>query len=231
MSVNLQRLDHQNKSELSMIEVAHEILAETNQVHDFTKLLEAVQDYLGMSDQQLEARMADFYTELNSDGSFISLGENRWGLRAWYAVDAINEAIVGTIDDDDLKSKHKARRRKTNVFADGEDEMIDYNADDPEDYDDYDEEEDIDDEDYEEEESDDIDDDREADDNNDDEEDDELSSYKQDLEELGDTDDDDLPEDGLEDGLEGDLAVISDDDEDDDDYGLDIDQDEDDDEN
>ncbi|MDO4670010.1 MAG: DNA-directed RNA polymerase subunit delta [Aerococcus sp.] len=223
--MNLQRLDHQNKNELSMIEVAHEILAETNQVHDFTKLLEAVQDYLGMSDDQLEDRMADFYTELNSDGSFISLGENRWGLRSWYAVDSINEAIVGTLDDDDLKSKHKARRRKTNVFADGEDEMIDYNTDDPEDYDEYEDEEDID-EDYDDDTDDDMSDDRDRDDDTDDD-DDELSSYKQDLEELGDDDDDDLPDDGLEDGLEGDLAVISDDD-DDDDYGLDLDDDDDD---
>ncbi|MDO4679927.1 MAG: DNA-directed RNA polymerase subunit delta [Aerococcus sp.] len=226
--MNLQRLDHQNKSELSMIEVAHEILAETNQVHDFTKLLEEIQDYLGMSDQQLEERMADFYTELNSDGSFISLGENRWGLRSWYAVDSINEAIVGTLDDDDLKSKHKARRRKTNVFADGEDEMIDYNADDPEDYDEYEDEEDLDEDDYEDEENEDLDNDRDDNDHDsDDEDEDELRSYKQDLEELGDSDDDDLPEDGLEDGLEGDLAVINDDD---DDYGIDTDDDEDEDE-
>jgi len=84
--LKLQRLDNQSKSELSMIEVAHEILAETNKPYDFNDLLLAVQEYLGFDDDELEDRMNSFYTELNTDGSFISLGENRWGLRAWYPI-------------------------------------------------------------------------------------------------------------------------------------------------
>lgn len=184
--MNLARLDHQNKNELSMIEVAYEILAENNQVYDFNDLLAEIQNYLSLSDDQIAEQMVTFYTELNTDGSFISLGENRWGLRAWYAIDAINEAIVASIDDDDLKAQHKAKRRKkANVFNE---DMIDYNDDD---YD----------EDYNE--------DREAmDEDSDDEEDNELKDYKMDLEELG----DDAPEEALEDGLEGDLTIISEDD-------------------
>lgn len=169
-----------------MIEVAYEILAENNQVYDFNDLLAEIQNYLSLSDDQIAEQMVTFYTELNTDGSFISLGENRWGLRAWYAIDAINEAIVASIDDDDLKAQHKAKRRKkANVFNE---DMIDYNDDD---YD----------EDYNE--------DREAmDEDSDDEEDNELKDYKMDLEELG----DDAPEEALEDGLEGDLTIISEDD-------------------
>lgn len=184
--MNLARLDHQNKNELSMIEVAYEILAESNQVYDFNDLLAEIQNYLSLSDDQIAEQMVTFYTELNTDGSFISLGENRWGLRAWYAIDAINEAIVASIDDDDLKAQHKAKRRKkANAFNE---DMIDYNDDD---YD----------EDYNE--------DREAmDEDSDDEEDNELKDYKMDLEELG----DDAPEEALEDGLEGDLTIISEDD-------------------
>ncbi|MDK6814908.1 DNA-directed RNA polymerase subunit delta, partial [Corynebacterium sp. UMB6689] len=81
--MNLQRLDHQNKEELSLLEVAYEILAESNEVYDFNQLLAAVQEYLDLTDDQVAQRMVTFYTELNTDGSFISLGENRWGLRAW----------------------------------------------------------------------------------------------------------------------------------------------------
>ncbi|AMB96309.1 DNA-directed RNA polymerase subunit delta [Aerococcus urinae] len=202
--MNLQRLDHQNKEELSLLEVAYEILAESNEVYDFNQLLAAVQEYLDLTDDQVAQRMVTFYTELNTDGSFISLGENRWGLRAWYPIDSINEAIVSSMDDEDIKEKHKtSRRKKVNVFDEGNEDMIDYNADDPEDVDAY--EEDFDDEDYDEADYDDVDVD---DDDEDSDENDELKDYQSDLDELG----DDETEDDLEDGLEGDLTILDDED-------------------
>ncbi len=202
--VNLQRLDHQNKEELSLLEVAYEILAESNEVYDFNQLLAAVQEYLDLTDDQVAQRMVTFYTELNTDGSFISLGENRWGLRAWYPIDSINEAIVSSMDDEDIKEKHKtSRRKKVNVFDEGNEDMIDYNADDPEDVDAY--EEDFDDEDYDEADYDDVDVD---DDDEDSDENDKLKDYQSDLDELG----DDETEDDLEDGLEGDLTILDDED-------------------
>lgn len=211
--MNLVRLDGQRKDELSMVEVASEILAETNQAHYFNDLVKEIQDYLGLSDEEMQEHLADLYTEINTDGSFISLGENRWGLRAWYAIDAIDEEIVETIDDDDLKAKHKARRSKTDLFDD--DDMIDYNDDDPEDHEDYDD-------DY----YDDDDDDEEEDDteekikytvdsdDDDDEESNELEDYRDDLEELG---DDAEAEGAIDGGLEGDLTVINPDDDDEED--------------
>ncbi len=202
--VNLQRLDHQNKEELSLLEVAYEILAESNEVYDFNQLLAAVQEYLDLTDDQVAQRMVTFYTELNTDGSFISLGDNRWGLRAWYPIDSINEAIVSSMDDEDIKEKHKtSRRKKVNVFDEGNEDMIDYNADDPEDVDAY--EADFDDEDYDEADYDDVDVD---DDDEDSDENDELKDYQSDLDELG----DDETEDDLEDGLEGDLTILDDED-------------------
>ncbi|WP_195863680.1 DNA-directed RNA polymerase subunit delta [Aerococcus urinae] len=202
--MNLQRLDHQNKEELSLLEVAYEILAESNEVYDFNQLLAAVQEYLDLTDDQVAQRMVTFYTELNTDGSFISLGENRWGLRAWYPIDSINEAIVSSMDDEDIKEKHKtSRRKKVNVFDEGNEDMIDYNADDPEDVDAY--EEDFDDEDYDEADYDDVDVD---DDDEDSDENDKLKDYQSDLDELG----DDETEDDLEDGLEGDLTILDDED-------------------
>ena len=82
-TVKLTELDGINKNELSMIEVAHEILETTGEVLDFDDLLLRVQEYLGLSKKELDSKMTRFYTNLNVDGSFISLGDNRWGLRAW----------------------------------------------------------------------------------------------------------------------------------------------------
>lgn len=132
--LELKELDGINKNELSMVEVAHAILESKQEVMDFNQLLVEIQEYMGLSDSQLETRMARFYTDLNIDGSFISLGENRWGLRSWYPIDSIDEEIVSSMDDEDLKKRRK-KRKKVNAFG-SEEDLIDYNDDDPEDEDD-----------------------------------------------------------------------------------------------
>src|SRR5699024_6994963 len=79
------------------------------------------------------SKMANFYTEMNYVGSFISLGENRWGLREWHAVDSIDEEIVSSIDDDDIKAKHKGS--KSILYSVYDEDLIDYASDDSEDVD------------------------------------------------------------------------------------------------
>ena len=132
-TVKLTELDGINKNELSMIEVAHEIFETTGEVLDFDDLLLRVQEYLGLSKKELDSKMTRFYTNLNVDGSFISLGDNRWGLRSWYPIDSIDEEILSTIDEDEVQVRRK-KRKKLNAFATSEDDdVIDYNDDDPED--------------------------------------------------------------------------------------------------
>ena len=98
--MELKKLDGINKNELSMVEVAHAILEAKNEVLDFNQLLVEIQEYMELSDEALEARMARFYTDLNIDGSFISLGDNRWGLRDWYPIDSIDEEIATSMEDE-----------------------------------------------------------------------------------------------------------------------------------
>lgn len=190
--MELKALDGINKNELSMVEVAHAILETKQEVMDFNQLLVEVQSYMELSDEQLEARMARFYTDLNIDGSFISLGENRWGLRSWYPIDSIDEEIVSSMDDEDLKKRRK-KRKKVNTFG-SEEDLIDYNDDDPEDEDGLLEDE---------EEDDDV---IDLDDDVDDEEETELDAYRSDLSELG--ADEDLDD---EVSADEDLSIINDD--------------------
>ena len=193
--MELKKLDGINKNELSMVEVAHAILEAKNEVLDFNQLLVEIQEYVELSDEALEARMARFYTDLNIDGSFISLGDNRWGLRDWYPIDSIDEEIATSMEDEEVKKPRK-KRKKVNAFG-TEDDLIDYNDDDPED------EELLDDEDLD---SDDLDDDMDVD-LEDDDDDDEIDAYRSDLNELG-------ADEDLEDevSVEEDLIIIDDED-------------------
>jgi DNA-directed RNA polymerase subunit delta len=128
----------QNKDELSMIEVAHAILAKNGEPMAFVDLANAVQNYLEKTDEEFRNRLSQFYTDLNIDGSFISLGENTWGLRTWYPFESIDEALIHTEEDEDEDRPVRKKRKRVNAFladAADDDDVIDYDADDPEDED------------------------------------------------------------------------------------------------
>ncbi|KAF1303444.1 MULTISPECIES: DNA-directed RNA polymerase subunit delta [Enterococcus] len=185
-----------NKDELSMIEVAHAILEQRGDVMEFSDLVNQIQTYLGKSDSVIRDSLAQFYTDLNIDGSFISLGDNRWGLRSWYAIDSIDEEVNHGIDEEDEDTPRKRKRKKVNAFISGDDDAIDYNDDDPEDTDLVDDE-----------------DDKELYDDDDDE-DEEIAAYNSDLQEIG-ADEDTDDEEEVPGNIEEDLTIIDDDDEDD----------------
>ncbi|MGG5340851.1 MULTISPECIES: DNA-directed RNA polymerase subunit delta [unclassified Enterococcus] len=195
MEINV--FDGLNKDELSMIEVAHAILEQREDVMDFSDLVNQIQNYLGKSDSEIRDSLAQFYTDLNIDGSFISLGDNRWGLRSWYPIDSIDEEVTHGLEDDEEDKPRRRKRKKVNAFIiDANDEdVIDYNDDDPEDAELTDEDED----------------DILYDD--DDDEDEEIKAYNSDLQEIGadsDDEEEELP------GIEEDLTIIDEDDVDDD---------------
>lgn len=180
-----------DKSELSMIEVAHAILSQKADVMDFSDLVNQIQTYLGKSDGEIRDSLAQFYTDLNIDGSFISLGDNRWGLRSWYAIDSIDEEINHGLEDEEDEDKPKRKKRKkVNAFITGDEDAIDYNDDDPEDTDLADE-----------------DDDELFEDEDDDDE--EIKAYNSDLQEIGADKDD---EEELDGSIEEELTIIDDED-------------------
>ncbi|WP_074413946.1 DNA-directed RNA polymerase subunit delta [Streptococcus suis] len=127
----------QEKSELSMIEVARAILEERGRDNEmyFNDLVNEIQNYLEKSNSEIRAALPTFYSDLNVDGSFIPLGENKWGLRSWYAIDEIDEEVI-TLEEDD-EDAPKRKKKRVNAFMDGDEDAIDYGHDDPEDEDNY----------------------------------------------------------------------------------------------
>ncbi|MGK4144800.1 DNA-directed RNA polymerase subunit delta [Weissella paramesenteroides] len=132
----LTQFDGQNKDELSMIEVARAILSDRHETMGFNDLLNEVQAFTGKSDEEIRTRLSQFYTDLNIDGSFISLGDTMWGLRSWYPIDSIDEAVHMDLEEEVEGKPKKKKRKKINAFladVDDDDDVIDYNDDDPED--------------------------------------------------------------------------------------------------
>lgn len=126
--LKLGKLDTESKDELSMVEVAHAILQKRGDVLSFADLTNEIQKYMGASNANIRSRIVQFYTDLNTDGSFISLGDNLWGLRTWYPYNSINEATVKPEDEDATAPKQP--RRKIDAFLDDaseNDDVIDYN--------------------------------------------------------------------------------------------------------
>ena len=95
----------QEKSELSMIEVARAILETRGRDNEmyFNDLVNEIQNYLEKSDADIRNALPFFYSDLNTDGSFIPLGDNKWGLRSWYAIDEIDEEVI-TLEDTEVES-------------------------------------------------------------------------------------------------------------------------------
>lgn len=97
-----------------MIEVVHSVLGDKRQATTFNELVQEIAQVLGLSQEQVNAKIAQFYTDLNIDGRFINLGENRWGLRSWYPYEQIDEEILP-------QPKPKKKRK---VEEDGFDDYI-----------------------------------------------------------------------------------------------------------
>lgn len=102
-----------------MIEVVHSVLGDKRQATTFNELVQEIAQVLGLSQEQVNAKIAQFYTDLNIDGRFINLGENRWGLRSWYPYEQIDEEILP-------QPKPKKKRK---VEDDGFDDYIEEDED------------------------------------------------------------------------------------------------------
>lgn len=184
MALELKQFAGENKSDLSMIEVARAILENKGAAMAFADIVNEIQQYLDKTDQEIREHLPQFYTDLNDDGDFISLGENVWGLRTWYPYDSVDEEVNHPEDAEDVKTP---KIKRVNAFLDDDED---------------DEDEDV--IDYDDDSSDVLD-----DDSDDDEHIPDLSKFSSsDLD--FDADDNTLPDDGLDDGIEGDLSEFSD---------------------
>nr|WP_202406485.1 DNA-directed RNA polymerase subunit delta [Virgibacillus massiliensis] len=92
---------------MSMIELASLILLDEKKAIHFKDIFNKLADLRGYSEEEKQATIAQFYTDLNVDGRFITIGENMWGLKRWYPVEQMDEEVTNA-----PKKKKKAKKKE-----------------------------------------------------------------------------------------------------------------------
>jgi|SRR5690625_453639 len=106
--MGLKKFNAKQVQKMSMMEIANKVLIEQKEEMNFIELFHKVADIKQFSENQKENYLARFYTDLNVDGRFTTIGSNKWGLKRWYPVDQTSEKLLAEvrkrekIEDDDL---------------------------------------------------------------------------------------------------------------------------------
>jgi len=106
--MGLRKFNAKQVQKMSMMEIANKVLIEQKEEMNFIELFHKVADIKQFSENQKENYLARFYTDLNVDGRFTTIGSNKWGLKRWYPVDQTSEKLLAEvrkrekIEDDDL---------------------------------------------------------------------------------------------------------------------------------
>lgn len=101
--------------EESFIDLGYAVLEEKHESLTLQELLDEIRALNGFTHAQMKERMLQYYTDMNIDGRFLAISENRWGLREWYPVEQIEEETAPTV---------KVRKKKAKATA-GDDDLED----------------------------------------------------------------------------------------------------------
>lgn len=116
--MTLAKMSGEDIREMAFIEIANLLLIEKKEAIDFKVMMDEIQKLLGLSNEEVAEKIGQFYTDLNVDGRFISIGDNRWGLKGWYPVEQVEEETVPA---------SKVKKKKGKKVVD-DDDLVDFDA-------------------------------------------------------------------------------------------------------
>lgn len=82
--VGLKEYSHEELEGMSLIEIAKLLMLEEKKEMKFGETFAKVAALKGLSEEEKDAKISQFYTDLNVHGSFATNGANVWGLKRWY---------------------------------------------------------------------------------------------------------------------------------------------------
>ncbi|MCO6332579.1 DNA-directed RNA polymerase subunit delta [Staphylococcus epidermidis] len=131
--------------EKSFIDMAYTLLNDKQTTMNLYDIIDEFKSLGRYEYEDIENRIVQFYTDLNTDGRFLNVGENLWGLRDWYSVDDIEEKIAPTIQKFDILDDEDEEDQNLKLLGDDdadEDDDIPAQTDDQETLDESDNDED-----------------------------------------------------------------------------------------
>src|SRR5690625_2792508 len=118
-TVTLANRTRDQLKDYSMIELAILILEKNKKALNYKDIFEEIADMKDLPEDERVDYLAQFYTDLNLDGRFLTLGAGDWGLKKWYSVEQIDE-IIKTEATPKRRKKRKKKKKKKKVEEDDE---------------------------------------------------------------------------------------------------------------
>lgn len=119
--MKLQGNGKERTTKMSLVELAKQVLIEEKIEMSFLDLFEKVAVLKGLSEEEKNERIAQFYTDLNMDGNFVSTGSNVWGLKRWTLSKTSQEKSEGT---EKFIRKRRTRVKRRDESKDDIDEEL-----------------------------------------------------------------------------------------------------------
>lgn len=81
--MSLQSYSKEKLTKMSLVELSKLVLQEEKKPMKFNEVFNKAAELKGLTEEQMQGKISQFYTDLNIDGGFVSNGSNTWGLKKW----------------------------------------------------------------------------------------------------------------------------------------------------
>ena len=90
--------------EMSMLEVAELLIQRKIKPQKFEKIAKEVCEMMGLTDDEFQSKLAQFYTDLTLSGKFVTVGEDKWDLKSRQKYDVANyDTYDIDVDDEEIE--------------------------------------------------------------------------------------------------------------------------------
>ena len=103
----------------SLIEHAYDFVSSHKESVNFKEIWEYVKKEAGLSEEESNKKVGQFFTNMMLDGRFITLGENEWDLRERHSFDKVHidmRDVYSDVQTSDNDSEEEEEEEYNKVF-------------------------------------------------------------------------------------------------------------------